>query len=157
MTRTGPTPLIALGGAGLVIGYLLEVWAASGGRPLMIPPVTLPLTLVVVAGVVLAFAIPIRRAVTGNSTRMIDPFRATRVVSLAKASSLVGALLAGFGAGILIFLITRPVLPGVASMWLAALSAAGAAVLLVAGLVAEHLCRLPKDDDDDAAGATSST
>jgi hypothetical protein len=156
MTRTTPGPLLVLAAIGFVVGFLVEVWTASRGAMLVVPPITFSLTLVAVGAIVVAFAIPIRRRVSGRSDRSIDPFQATRVVSLAKASSLAGSLLAGFGLGILVFLLSRSMLPGIASLWLAVAAAVGAVVLTVAGLVAERLCTLPKDDDDEPpAGATA--
>ncbi|GAB3615482.1 hypothetical protein GCM10027416_00390 [Okibacterium endophyticum] len=149
MNRTRATPLIGIAVLAGVVGFLLEYWATSTGLALIVPPLTLPLTLIVVSALLLGFAIPIRRAVTGAATHRIDPFRATRVVVLAKACSLVGALLTGLSAGALIFFLTRSVLPDVGSMWLATASCLGAVVLGVAGLVAEHLCTLPKDEDPD--------
>lgn len=154
MTRTSPGALLILAVIGFVGGFLVEVWAASRGAMLVVPPLTFPLTLVAVGAIVVAFAVPIRRRVSGKSDRSIDPFQATRVVSLAKASSLAGSLLTGFGLGILVFLLSRSMLPGIASLWLAVAAAVGALVLTVAGLVAERLCTLPKDDDDEPpAGA----
>lgn len=155
LRRTGATPLIGLGAIGLAAGFLLELLLSSAGSSLVIPPLTLPITLVVLSGVVVGFAIPIRRAVTADRRRHVDPFVALRTVSLARASSLAGALGTGFGLGILAFLLSRQTLPGVASVWLAAATAIGALVLMVAGLVAEHLCRLPKDDDDDDPAAAA--
>ena len=153
MNRTHATPLIGLAALGFVAGFLLEYGAEALGRPLIIPPVTLPLTLVATAAVVVGFAVPIRRTVTGKRAKRIDPFQAMRVVVLAKACSLVGALLTGAGLGAVISFTTRPVLPAIGSMWLAIATCVGAAVLTAAGLIAEHLCTLPKDDDDDAPGA----
>lgn len=156
MTRTRPRSLLLLAIAGFVVGFLMELYAASRGAVLIIPPLSFSLTLVVVAGIVVGFAVPIHRRVTGASERRIDPFQATRVVSLAKASSLAGALLAGVGLGMLLFLLSRSTLPGIASLWLAVAAAVGAVVLTVAGLVAERLCTLPKDDDDEPpAGASN--
>jgi uncharacterized membrane protein YqgA involved in biofilm formation len=157
MTRTSPRSLLLLAVLGFVVGFLVEVWAASRGAMTIVPPLTFSLTLVAVGAIVVGFAIPIRRRVSGKSDRMIDPFQATRVVSLAKASSLAGSLLTGFGLGILVFLLSRSMLPGIASLWLAVAAALGAVVLTIAGLVAERLCTLPKDDDDEPpAGATAS-
>lgn len=154
MSRTTPRPLLLLALAGFVVGFLLDLWAASRGTASFVPPLTFPLTLVAVGAIVVGFAVPIHRRVTGRSDASIDPFQATRVVSLAKASSLAGALLAGFGLGILSFLLSRSTMPGIASVWLAVAATAGAALLIVAGLVAERLCTLPKDDDDEPpAGA----
>jgi hypothetical protein len=158
MNRTRPTSLIGLGVLGLVVGFLGELAASGTGIAVFIPPLTLPITLVAVAIIVVAFAIPIRRSVRGRSSRRIDPFQATRIVVLAKACSLSGALLTGAGAGILIYILTRDVLPASNAVLLTSLGTAGAVVLLVAGLVAEFFCTLPpddKDDDPEAARARS--
>ena len=82
--------------------------AAGAGVAVFIPPLTLPITLVVIAVIVVAFAVPIRRARTrGTSTRRIDPFQAMRVVVLAKACSLSGALLTGAASACSLYLLTR--------------------------------------------------
>ena len=149
MNRTRPTSVIGLGVLGLVVGFLGELAAAGAGLAVFIPPLTLPITLVAVAIIVVAFAIPIRRSVRGRSSRRIDPFQATRIVVLAKACSLTGALLTGAGAGILIYILTRDVLPASNAVLLTSLGTAAAVILLVAGLVAEFFCTLPPDDKDD--------
>ena len=154
MTRTRATPLIGLGALGLVIGFLVEFGMEAMGRSLIIPPLSMTLTLVVVGAIIVGFSLPIRRAVTGRSKKPVDPFQALRVVALARASSRVGALLVGVTLGALVYFTTRPVLPGVGSIWLTIGSCIGAALLLAAGLIAEYLCTLPKDDNDDAPGAT---
>lgn len=146
MRHTRALTVLLFGLAGLVIGYLLEVLLASAGQPVLIPPYTLAITLVAASAVVVALAVPIRRAIRGTSTTRINPFRAMRVLVLAKASALVGGLIAGFGLGVLGFVISRPVVADVGSLWSAIAAAAGGAVLLTAGLVAERLCTLPPDD-----------
>lgn len=149
MNRTRPTSLIGLGIAGLVIGFLAELATSSMGAAVFIPPLTLPITLLAVAVIVVAFAVPIRRAVRGRSVRRIDPFQATRIVVLAKACSLSGALLVGAGIGLGAYLLTRDVLPAGNAILLTALATAGAVILLVAGLLAELFCTLPPGDDDE--------
>jgi hypothetical protein len=72
-----------------------------------------------------------------------------RVVVLAKACSLSGALLTGAGVGILVYLLSRDVIPGNNAVLQTALALAGAVVLLAGGLIAEAFCTLPPDDDDD--------
>jgi hypothetical protein len=146
--RTRPTPLIGLGVAGLVIGFLVELGAAGAGLAVFIPPLSLPITLVAIAAIVIGFAIPIRRATHAKTRTRIDPFRAMRVAVLAKACSLSGALLTGSGIGVLAYLLSRSVLPASGSIWQAAAATLGAAILLAAGLVAEYLCTLPPEDDD---------
>ena len=71
---------------------------------------------------------------------------------LAKASSLLGAAAAGFAVGLLAFLLSRPVTPSVGSMGTIIATLVCAVVLVVAGLVAEQLCTIRKDDDDDTPG-----
>ena len=149
MKRTSPTPLIALGLVGLVVGFLAELAATAFSAPIFVPPLTLPLALVLIAVILVALAWPIRQATRGRSTRRVDPFRAMRVALLAKASSLSGSLLLGVGLGIVAFILTRSVVPAVTSLWLAIGMALGAVILLAGGLVAEHFCTLPPDDDHD--------
>jgi len=149
MRRTSPTPLIALGLVGLVVGFLAELAATAFSAPIFVPPLTLPLALVLIAVILVALAWPIRQATRGRSTRRVDPFRAMRVALLAKASSLSGSLLLGVGLGIVAFILTRSVVPAVTSLWLAIGMALGAVILLAGGLVAEHFCTLPPDDDHD--------
>ncbi|MCW4458830.1 DUF3180 domain-containing protein [Microbacterium sp. MPKO10] len=155
MKRTTATPLVSLGALGLVAGFLIEMALTSSGMAVVVPSITLPFTLVVVGGIVVGFAIPIRRSVTGASKRRIDPFQSMRIVSLARASSWSGSLLFGLAIGAVTFMITRTVWPGVTSVWLTAAMALGSALLVAAGLIAEHLCRLPKDEDDDPDSAES--
>jgi hypothetical protein len=150
MTRTRPGSLILLALVGAVGGFLAELGLAASGGAIVVPPLTLPLTLAVVGVVVLGFAIPIYRATRGSKPARIDPFRSMRVAVLAKAGSLAGALFAGAGAGILLYLLSRSVIPALDSVWLAVASLAGAVVLLVCALVAEHMCTIPPADDDTA-------
>lgn len=153
MRRTGPIPLIALGVVGVVIGYLLEVALVAAGAAMLIPPVSLSVTLVAIAVIVVLFAIPIRRAVHSKVRVHVDPFRAMRVAVLAKACSLVGGLLTGTGAGIVIYVLTRTIPASSDAVWLSVVAAVSAVILLVAGLVAEFFCTLPPPKDDDAERA----
>ncbi|TFD33761.1 DUF3180 domain-containing protein [Cryobacterium cryoconiti] len=152
MKRTQPTPVIALGLLGLVIGFLLEVTAVAGGSAMILPPVTLPIALVAIGVGVLLLARPIRQATRGTARRHVNPFLAMRVALLAKASALSGALVLGGGLGIVLYILTRSVTPAVTSLWPALGTAVGAAILLTLGLVAEHFCTLPPDDDDKEQG-----
>lgn len=152
MKRSHPTPLIALGLLGLVVGYLLEVAAAATGTPNIVPPLSLPITLVAVAVVLLLLAWPVRQSTrkreAGEARREVNPFVAMRVAVLAKASSLAGVLMFGAGLGIVLHLLTRTVVPPGMTVWLAVGMAIGAVILLVAGLVAEYFCMLPPSDDE---------
>ncbi|MCU1635438.1 MAG: hypothetical protein JWQ68_677 [Cryobacterium sp.] len=153
MKRTTPSSVTALALVGLVLGFLLEVSATAAGTPIVVPPLTLPFTLVAIGIIVVALAWPIRKATKGGGKKRVDPFLAMRVAVLAKSSSLSGSLLLGAGIGITLYLLTRSVVPAVASVWLAIATALGSAVLLGGGLVAEHFCTLPPDDDQEEPGA----
>ncbi|MDJ0323759.1 DUF3180 domain-containing protein [Cryobacterium sp. PH31-AA6] len=149
MKRSQPGIVVLLLLVGLVVGFLVEVTAAATGSPIVILPITLPIALVVIGVAVVVLAWPIRQATHGKPGRRVDPFMAIRVAVLAKASAFSGALILGGGIGILVYVLTRSVLPAVPSIWLAIGMALGAALLLVGGLVAEHFCTLPPDDDDE--------
>ncbi|PRY67433.1 uncharacterized protein DUF3180 [Glaciihabitans tibetensis] len=153
MKRTRPLPLVLFAAVGGAAVWLLEIALLAAGRPAAVPPTTLALALAVIGILDLALAIPIRRAVRDRARSRIDPFYATRVAVLAKASSLAGSLAVGVGAGILIFLLTRSVL-AVGSVLMAVATVVGAIVLLVAGLIAEHLCSIPPDEDDHLDNGT---
>src|SRR5690606_29372883 len=116
MKRTSAAVLLLLalvgGGAGYLVDHLLTV----SGRATFAPSGFLPVLLVLLAAAVLAVAWPVRRSVRGRTPGRIDPFRAMRAATLARASSLLGAIMAGFGGGLLGFLLSRPVDPPVGSV-----------------------------------------
>jgi hypothetical protein len=147
VTRTRPVTLILFAVVGGALAWLLEVALIASGQAAVVPPTTLALALAVIGVLDIFLAVPIRRAVRDRQRPRVDPFYATRVATLAKASSLSGALLAGVAAGILVFLSTRSVL-AVGSIVMAVATIVGAVVLLIAGLVAEYLCSIPPDDED---------
>lgn len=160
MKRTSPLILILLALAGGGAGYLLDHLLTVGGRATFSPSGLLPVLLVILAGCVLAVAWPVRRSARGLSATRVDPFRAMRVAILAKASSLLGAIMTGFGSGLLVFLLSRPVGPQVGSVVSLAALVGTSLVLVAAALVAEQFCTLPKDPDDrqphDPTGADGS-
>ncbi|KTR77480.1 hypothetical protein NS234_07725 [Microbacterium oxydans] len=146
MRRTSAGVLILLALLGGGVGFLLDHLLTASGRATFTPSLLLPVLLLLIAGASLGVAWPVRRSV--RSGVRIDPFRALRAATLARASSLLGAIMAGFGAGLLVFLLSRPVVPPVGST-VAMLALIGSAIVLViAALVAEQFCTLPKDPDD---------
>jgi len=140
--------LLLLAGFGAAAGWLIETAMVAMGRAIAIPPATLSIALVLIAVIIVGMALPVFRVVRGTATKPVDPFYATRVVVLAKASSLAGALLAGGALAILGFLLTRSIVPAVGSVATTIAASACAVVLLVAGLVAEKMCTLPPQGDD---------
>ncbi len=148
MKRTSPAPLIGFFLIGGVATYLLELVVQSRGGFIFVPPLSLAFTLFVVAVAVVLLAIPIRRKVTGKRKEPVDAFYAARVLALAKASSYAGALLLGLGAGVLVYLLGRPIAPSGSILWNVIAQLISAAILIAAGLIAEWLCVLPPEDMD---------
>lgn len=152
MRRTSAGVLLLAAALGVAAGFLLDQLLTSAGRPTFTPAVTLPILLLLLGAVVVALAVPIRRATRGGSTAAVNPFRAVRIAMLAKASSIVGAVIGGLGAGLWIFLVTRPVPPSLGSLGTVIATTVCGGLLVLAGLVAEHLCTIRKDDDDEQPG-----
>lgn len=146
MNRTRPLPMLVAVLVGMVALYAMNIVLAMRGVAVLVPPVSLAVALALIAILLIALAWPVRRAAQGE--RRIDPFFATRVVVLAKASALAGALLAGAAAGILIYLLSRAVVP-LGSSLTAGATLVAAVALAVAALVAEHWCALPPDEPTD--------
>ena len=158
MKRTSPVLLVVLALIGTAVGYGVDHVLTISGRATFAPSIMLPVLLLLLSVACLGLAWPVRRSVRGVTSGRIDPFRALRAATLARASSLLGAILTGFSAGLILFLLSRPVGPPVGSMVSLVALVASAVVLLAAALVAEQFCTLPKDPDDrqpddPAAGA----
>lgn len=148
MTRTRPLTLIIAAVAGVASAFALDSLLATRGLAVVVPPISLSVALVLIGVLLVALAWPVRRAAKGE--RRIDPFYALRVVVLAQASAVAAALLTGASAGILLYLVTRAVVP-LGSSLAAGGSIVSAVLLVVAALVAEHWCALPPDDPTEEA------
>ena len=157
MKRTAPTTLLAAAGVGIVVGLLTQLALASLSLPRLRPEFTLVATLILVAILVVVLALPVRRSTRGAGRAPVDPFFATRVVVLAKATAIAGALLTGAAAGLLIDLLGRAGTATGDSFLRVGLTLAGSAVVVVASLVAEWMCTVPPvDPDDDSVGPSGS-
>ena len=152
MTRSRPLPLVLLALVGFALAFATDLALAMRGEPVLVPPPSLAVGLALIAALLVALAWPVRAAAKGK--RRVDPFYATRVVVLAKASALAGALLLGGAGGILIYLLSRAVVP-IGSTLTAAGTLVAAVILLIAALVAEHFCTLPPDDDEQQEAAAA--
>jgi hypothetical protein len=151
VSRTRASTVIVLIAIGMMASAFLETALASTGRPILVPPITLPIALATIGLIILLLALPIHRRIKGTRKAPIDPFYATRVVMLAKASSISGAFLLGAGGGVIFYLSTRSAAPATGSLAMAISTAAGAAILLSAGLIAEHMCTIPPASGEDEA------
>lgn len=151
MTRTKPLLLVAVAVVAGIAGFFVDQILTGMGQPSFTPSPLLPILLVALGAAVVIAAVPVRRATVGAAAP-VDPFRALRIAMMAKASSIVGALVAGFAGGLLVFVLTRPVSPSLGSTGAVVAALGGGLLLVGAALVAEHLCTIRKDDDDDQPG-----
>jgi hypothetical protein len=79
----------------------------------------------------------------------VEPLLVARYVALAKASSLVGSIFAGFTGGLVLFLFTELRLAAAGKDLPPAIGAFVASLALIAAaLWLEHSCRVPKQPDD---------
>lgn len=148
MKRTRISTMLALAAVGAGVGFVVQFALASAGLPKFRPEYVMALSLVFIAGIVIALAVPIRRATRSTVPARIDPFHATRVVLLAKASSLAGAILTGAAVGLVVELLTRSGGLNSDSLLRALAVLGGAIALAVAGLVGEYLCTVPPDEGE---------
>jgi hypothetical protein len=77
----------------------------------------------------------------------VDPLAVARFVALAKASALVGAISAGFSAGLLAWLVLEPTKAAHDDRQTAIGGLVAAALLIGAALWLERACRVPPDPD----------
>ena len=149
MKHTRPATLIGLGVVALVVGFVLDAALVSSGQPSIEPPAVFGLVMLAIGGVIVSLAVPVRRVARGTRAERVDPYYATRVLLLAKASSLSGALFGGAAGGVLLFVLTRGVGLALGSVVPTVIAVVGGLALLVAGIVAERMCTVPPGDDDE--------
>lgn len=135
---------------GFGLGLLLQLARSAMGHAPVVPPLSLPVTLVLLGAIVLVLAIVQQRTVARRD-RMVNPFRAVRLLAAAKASLLVGTLFFGFGGGMLLQFGMRSVSPAAEVWQLGAATLGGGLVLAVCGAIAEFLCRVPPAGEDPDA------
>jgi hypothetical protein len=151
MRPTSTSVLIVAGLAAAALGWLLLSFSYSALPELPWSPV------IVLAVLALAESLLAQntsaRIQRKPGTPPVDPLAVARYVALAKASSLVGAISAGFSAGLVAWLAMEPTqaahgdLPPAVGGLISALALVGAALWL------ERACRIPerpdsKDEDD---------
>lgn len=144
---TRPPVLVAIM---LVAGGVAYLVARSSydSLPRLSPVVPFGFLLLAAAETYLAIATRNRLA-RRPGTRPVDPLVVARYVALSKASSLVSALTAGGYAGLLIW-VSRLQSPAASHDTATSATGTGLSLLLVgAALFLEHVCKVPKRDDDD--------
>ncbi len=84
-------------------------------------------------------------------TKPVEAIVAARTVALAKASAIVGAVMAGVWAGLLGYVVPRrsTIVAAQGDTVAGIIGAAGAVVLVAAALWLEYCCRTPEPPEDD--------
>lgn len=133
----------------LVSGIGFELWTRDGS--MLPPPSWLSVLLVVVmAGLIIVVAWPIRVWRAGRSTKRLDPLRAARVLVLAQAAALTGGAVFGWYVGHLAVLLPDLSLMAYRrQLWVLVAILGSCVVLIAAGLVVQHWCRLDQPGDPD--------
>ena len=134
-----------------VVSFGVFALLTRSGELVPRPPLLAGVLLVVMAGLVLWLARPVRRYLQGRATTPLDPLRAARTVVLAQAAALTGSAATGWYAGQLAVVLTDLSLIANRSriLPLSLLLLAGV-VLATAGLVAQRWCRVDPRDEDEA-------
>jgi hypothetical protein len=148
------TLLLVAAGAGIV-SFVVYLLLTRDGSLVPRPPTLAGVLLLVMGGLVLWLARPVRRYLQGRATTSLDPLRAARTVVLAQAAALTGSAAAGWYAGQLAVVAGDLSLVANQSrvVPLLLLLLAGVA-LAAAGLVAQRWCRVePRDEDEDERAA----
>jgi hypothetical protein len=137
-----------------VAGYFMASILVGRGFQVPVSPTNLLITLGAIGVVLLALSIPIwryRSALKDSAVKRpkrVDPFYAVRVLLLAKASSIAGALFAGWHIGVVVYQLFSPVFI-TASVLQNGLGIIASFALLVSAFTTEQLCRLPNDQSPD--------
>lgn len=88
--------LLVVGLVATGVGWIVQRLLTSGGRALPSPSwLTIAVFVAVAVGLLLAGR-PVRRLVAGTATRPVSPLFAARILALAQAAALAGALVAGW-------------------------------------------------------------
>jgi hypothetical protein len=138
-----------------VLGYLMATFVTRDGSLLPRPPAIAGILLVVMAAVVVWLARPVRRYLQGRSSVPLDPLHAARTVILAQAAALTGAAAAGWFVGQLgVVLGDLTLVANQERVLPLVLMLAASITLAVAGMVAQHWCRVdpPEEPPGDEEG-----
>ena len=153
----GPTKmrdLAAIAAFATVASWILVRYNYGDLPPL---PLLAGLVFYVLAVIEVVVAFVVRACVAdrdvGRAHGQLHPLLAARVVALAKASALLGAIGTGVWAGVLAYLWRHTELAAARSDTPAAvIGLIGGVLLVAAALWLEYCCRAPDDPTDEAAG-----
>ncbi|MFW0788509.1 DUF3180 domain-containing protein [Gordonia sp. CPCC 205333] len=153
----GPTRIRDLTLVAVIVGVASWVLVGYNYGDLPSIPLLAGIALYVLAAVEVVVALIVRSRVgarqVGRARGQLHPLTAARIVALAKASAILGAIMVGVWAGMLVFLLEQNDLaqadhdkPSVI------VAVIGAVVLAAAALWLEYCCRAPDDPTPDLLG-----
>lgn len=147
MRFTKPRDLAIAGVLAGVVLYLV-MQSAYGSMPPL--PTLAGVTLVVIAVIDVVLAFSLRSKI--RSGKLIQPLSAARAVALAKASSMLGAIMLGAWLGVLVYVLPKrsELVAAENDTSSSIIGALCAGALIAAGLWLEHCCRTPDDRDENA-------
>ncbi|MGL4177631.1 MAG: DUF3180 domain-containing protein [Dermatophilaceae bacterium] len=140
--------LAVVAGVAFAVAFVVFALLIRDGSLVPVPPVAAGALLLLIAAAVLALARQVRRHTRGGT--WIEPLRAARTVVLAQAAALTGAAAVGWYTGQLAVVAgDLSLLANRDRLLPLGLHLVAASLLVVAGLVAQHWCRVDRDDNDD--------
>ncbi|GIE98040.1 DUF3180 domain-containing protein [Paractinoplanes rishiriensis] len=156
MRPTSISVLVVAGLAAAALGWLLLSFSYSRLPDLPWSPVIVLVVLAIAEGMLAQNTA--NRIQRRPRTIPVDPLAVARYVALAKASSLVGAISAGFSAGLLSWLAMEPTQAARDDLPTAVVGLVAALALIGAALWLERSCRIPKQpkskDENDSGRPT---
>jgi hypothetical protein len=142
-------------------GYLLPQIVVNQGGSIPISPLNIIITLPLIGIILVLMAIPIfkyRKALLARSKDLsaarplpLNPFYAVRIVLLAKAISISGAIFTGWHIGLVWLQLSSPVIPS--STVQNVLALVGSIIMTVCAVIVERICRVI----DDGSGPETKT
>ena len=140
------------------ITYVVVRLMVGNGASVPVATNTILVTLIAIAILEIALALPVfryqremkRYAVTNERPKRIDPFYATKVLALAKATSITGALFLGAAIGLVFMQLGAPVVPD--SIVFNLLALIESLALIFVALAIERACKI-KDEGDNKNGS----
>ncbi|MGV9669504.1 MULTISPECIES: DUF3180 domain-containing protein [unclassified Gordonia (in: high G+C Gram-positive bacteria)] len=158
--RMGPTKPFDLVVVALIVGvtaWILVRYNYSSVPPL---PVLTGIVLYILAVIEVVVGFIVRARVegrdVGRARGQLHPLTAARVLALAKASAILGAIATGLWAGVLVFLLTQhDIAAAEHDRPAAVVGLIGGVLLTVAALWLEYCCRAPDDPEDSSINGSS--
>jgi hypothetical protein len=144
---TRPRDLVAAALLAGIVLYLI-IRAAYGSMPPL--PTLAGLTLVIIAVIDVVLGFSLRSRIRSKTGRPVQALAAARAVALAKASSMLGAIMLGAWLGVLAYVLPKraDVVAAANDTTSSVIGALCAAALIAGGLWLEHCLRTPREPDE---------